>query len=154
MCILTHIETPRISSSTDESAVIYLSAHKQTHSTDQYHHALHYIKQAFPTATILDAASLWTSAQHWRDQYEKVLSPVTHLFLLPNASGYCGRGGYTEWDFLRSRALYSAAFVRDDSLWAPIDLVVIDPYDWVDFAAIRHLPTGKLSVMEAGHGCS
>ena len=129
-----------------EPPVVYFSASKTTFGTEQYHRALEYIAQGFPDTTILDAASLWTSAEHWRAEHEVVLLPVTHLFILPNASGYCGRGVFTEWDYLRSRVQYCAAFARDDSLWTPIELVLIDPLDWVNFAVIRHLGTGELSV--------
>jgi hypothetical protein len=113
---------------------------------------LDYITRAFPTATILHAASLWTSAEHWRAEYQKVLAPVNCLFILPNTFGYCGRGSFEEWDYLRSRVRYCAAFVQDDVLWTPIDLVVIDPYDWQNFAAIRDLTTGELSVLGVDHG--
>jgi hypothetical protein len=137
---------------TSDSPVIYLSAHKSTHGTDQYRHVLRYIREGFPGARIIDAASQWTSADHWRADYQTVLQPVTHLFVLPNDLGYVGRGSYTEWEFLTPTLTFYAAFLPDDSLWTPIDLVLIDPYDWGNFAAIRHLTTGQLSVLEVGDG--
>jgi hypothetical protein len=129
-----------------DDITVYLSASKLTFGTDLYRRSLDYIAQGFPNARILDAASQWTSAEHWRAEYQSVLSPVTHAFILPNSAGYCGRGVYTEWDYLRLRVQYCAAFVHDDTIWTPIELPLIDPYDWVNFAVIRHLPTGRLSV--------
>jgi hypothetical protein len=130
----------------DDSAIVYLSVSKTTFGTDQYHRALDYIARGFPGATILDAASLWPSADHWRAEYQVVLSPVTHLFMLPNDRSYVGHGSYTEWEFLAPTVTFCGAFLHDDSLWTPIELVVIDPHDWVNFAVIRHLATGELSL--------
>jgi hypothetical protein len=135
-----------------QSPVIYLSASKTTFGTDQYHHVLHYIVRGFPGATILDATSLWTSADHWRAEYQVVLSPVTHLFILPNDRDYVGRGSYAEWEFLTPTVTFCGGFVHDDAFWTPIDLVVIDPWDWVNFAAIRHLATGEPSVPGVDYG--
>jgi hypothetical protein len=123
-----------------------LSGSKLTFGTDLYYRALDYIASGFPGARILDAASLWRSPEHWRTHHRTVLAPTTHLVLLPNSEGFAGRGVWTEWEYLTPRVQYCAALLQDDTLWTPIDLVLIDPRDWVNYSAIRHLPTGRLSV--------
>jgi hypothetical protein len=141
-----------VTSATAHPPVVYLSASKTTFESEQYDRVLDYIARAFPGVTILDAAELWQSAEHWRTQYQTVLAPVTHLFILPNAWGYVGRGSYVEWEFLAPTVSFCGAFLPDDGLWTPITLILDDPRDWVNHAIIHHLGTGQLSVSAVSHG--
>src|SRR2546421_4779830 len=94
---LVSVPAEDAASAAPHSRVVYLSASKTTFGTEQYRRVLDYIVRGFPSATILDAASHWRSAEHWRGEYEGVLSAVRDLFILPHSSCCCCRGGFSWW---------------------------------------------------------
>ena len=83
--------------------IVYVTAVVGRLQEPLYDELLQRIRKLHPNAALLSARDLWANRQSWRSTFRAVLSPVTHVYLMPGPGGIIGDGLGNEITYLTQR---------------------------------------------------
>lgn len=78
---------------------IYLATPVHNYFTTDYCRAGEYLFEKYSDDTVIFSHGLYDDNEHWRNCFQRILLPVTTIFILADKDGHVGRGVWSEVEF-------------------------------------------------------